>query len=252
MPSRDSTIPAVLPRDIPVISGVEFEFSGIGTVHLTIRRNTRSTSMRWREGKLYMVVPPGVDSAYVRDVLERYRPRLVSRRPTVTFRDDETLHFFGLTVTITRQRLRPDHILATLKGREGVISLGSSIDITSDTTVRAISNYICRMAMRVAPDTLIPHGRTLASSLGLSPAGWEINRGHRKLGHCTSRGVISLSYALIFLPTELRDYVIYHELAHLTEMNHGPRFHRLCDQYCNGHEHTLATRLRTHPWPLLL
>lgn len=237
---------------IPVVSGAEFQYPGIGTVHLTIRRNTRSTSMRWRGGKLYMVVPPGVDAPYIAGIIERYRPRLTARRPTVSFHDGESLRFHDLNVTISRQQLPSDRIIAHLCGYEGHISVGADIDLTSDHATITISNLLCRMAQRVAPDILIPRGRTLAHDLGLHPSGWEINRGHRKLGHCTSRGVISLSYALIFLPQDLCDYVIYHELAHLTEMNHSPRFHQLCNQYCQGRESTLAARLRTYPWPLHL
>ncbi len=43
-------------------------------------------------------------------------------------------------------------------------------------------------------------------------------------GSCTSRKVLNFNYLLGKLPEELRDYVIVHELCHLQEMNHGPRF----------------------------
>ena len=36
------------------------------------------------------------------------------------------------------------------------------------------------------------------------------------------------------LPERLRDYVILHELAHITEKNHGPRFWSLLDKMCPG------------------
>jgi predicted metal-dependent hydrolase len=43
-------------------------------------------------------------------------------------------------------------------------------------------------------------------------------------GSCTSRKVLNFNYLLGKLPEELRDYIIVHELCHLQEMNHGPRF----------------------------
>ena len=45
--------------------------------------------------------------------------------------------------------------------------------------------------------------------------------------------------------------MILHELAHLLEMNHSPRFHALLDSYLGGSEATLTRRLRTYRWPIL-
>ncbi|MBN9698212.1 MAG: M48 family metallopeptidase [Zoogloea sp.] len=43
-------------------------------------------------------------------------------------------------------------------------------------------------------------------------------------GSCSSRSGIRLHWRLIHLPLPLIDYVVAHEVAHLVEMNHSPRF----------------------------
>ncbi len=52
---------------------------------------------------------------------------------------------------------------------------------------------------------------------------------------CCSQSGIRLNWRLIHLPLELVDYVVAHELAHLKEMNHSPRFWaevgRLCPEW---------------------
>lgn len=54
-------------------------------------------------------------------------------------------------------------------------------------------------------------------------------------GSCSHSGTISLNWRLIQLPAEVRDYIITHELMHLRELNHSPRFwaevERVCPHY---------------------
>lgn len=51
-------------------------------------------------------------------------------------------------------------------------------------------------------------------------------------GSCTSDGALSYSWRLILAPPFVLDYVAAHEVAHLREMNHGPRFWRLVLTQC--------------------
>jgi hypothetical protein len=43
-------------------------------------------------------------------------------------------------------------------------------------------------------------------------------------GSCSQQGALSFCWRLIFAPDYVRDYVVAHEVAHLKEMNHSPRF----------------------------
>ena len=50
-------------------------------------------------------------------------------------------------------------------------------------------------------------------------------------GSCSSRNTISLNWKLIQASDWISDYVIYHELAHLTHMNHSKAFWKLLENY---------------------
>ena len=50
-------------------------------------------------------------------------------------------------------------------------------------------------------------------------------------GSCSENKGVSLNWRLVLLNPALQDYVLYHELAHLTEMNHSGRFWALLTRY---------------------
>ena len=64
-------------------------------------------------------------------------------------------------------------------------------------------------------------------------------------GSCSARGNLNFNYRLLFLPELLADYVIVHELCHLKEPNHSPRFWSLVAQTFPNHR-TLRASLREH------
>jgi len=43
-------------------------------------------------------------------------------------------------------------------------------------------------------------------------------------GSCSRRGNLNFNYKILFLPPAVQDYIIVHELCHLREFNHSPRF----------------------------
>jgi hypothetical protein len=60
---------------------------------------------------------------------------------------------------------------------------------------------------------------------------WTANQTTR-FGSCTpSLGSIRISHRLAEMPRFVLEYVVMHELAHLLEANHGPRFWKLVNRY---------------------
>lgn len=70
-----------------------------------------------------------------------------------------------------------------------------------------------------------------APQLGIStlpPLG--LSSARTRWGSCSRLSGIRLNWRLIHLPAHLGDYVVVHELAHLHEMNHSPRFWRVVER----------------------
>ncbi|MDX2265312.1 MAG: SprT family zinc-dependent metalloprotease [Hyphomicrobiales bacterium] len=66
-----------------------------------------------------------------------------------------------------------------------------------------------------------------AAKVGIYPKRISVRDQSTRWGSCSSTGNLSFSWRLIFAPSFVLDYVAAHEVAHLKEMNHGPRFWRV-------------------------
>ena len=59
----------------------------------------------------------------------------------------------------------------------------------------------------------------------------KITSAKTRYGSCSSKGNICFSYRLMLYPEAAREYVVVHELAHRTEMNHSRRFYAIVEKY---------------------
>jgi predicted metal-dependent hydrolase len=79
-------------------------------------------------------------------------------------------------------------------------------------------------------------GRTweLAALTGVDVKHVTVRNQRSRWGSCSANGTISLNWRLVQTPEFVRDYIIYHELMHLREMNHSARFWARVEEVCPG------------------
>jgi predicted metal-dependent hydrolase len=200
-------------------------------------------------GDVEVVVPRGQDPAAAlefvesrRDWIERTRTRIgeqYHRRQEAcsTFPDTLELRALGESwyldcVEQALQRARLD----VFPGRR----LRFRGDLCSPADChRLLRNWIRSKARLHLPDQL----QRVAADIGLSYRKVTIRAQRRRWGSCSDRGDISLNCKLLFLPSELVDYLLVHELCHTRHLDHSSAFWGLVEKKLSGYRE-LDRRLR--------
>lgn len=122
--------------------------------------------------------------------------------------------------------------IETVRGRENCILIPGD----SKTAATRLRQWLMSEAKRCLHLRVGVHGRRL----GLTPQRITVRDQVSRWGSCSSNGNLSFSWRLVMAPPPVLDYVAAHEVAHLAEMNHGPRFWALVRQTCPDMDHARA------------
>jgi predicted metal-dependent hydrolase len=85
---------------------------------------------------------------------------------------------------------------------------------------RRILDFLKQQARKAFEVRALAH----AAQLGVNPSRITVRDTASRWGSCSSGRSLSFSWRLILAPDFVLDYVVAHEVAHLREMNHSPRF----------------------------
>ncbi len=110
---------------------------------------------------------------------------------------------------------------------------------------RRVIDFLKREARRDLERAALRH----AMMLGVRVKAIRLRDQVSRWGSCTTTGHLSFSWRLVMAPPFVLDYLAAHEVAHLHEMNHSPRFWHLVESVCPETKHgpRLAQQRRPPP-----
>ncbi|TIV47668.1 MAG: M48 family metallopeptidase, partial [Mesorhizobium sp.] len=93
---------------------------------------------------------------------------------------------------------------------------------------RRVADYLKREAKKEIERLVVKH----TEAIGKRAKAIRYKDTSSRWGSCTSEGNLSFSWRIMMAPPAVINYLVAHEVAHLKEMNHGPKFWKLCEKLC--------------------
>jgi len=147
----------------------------------------------------------------------------------VDWRDGTGIPFLGETVIVVLDAragvTKAGAMLNTdATGLPGVPRLTLHIGLPHTATPEQIRDVVQSWLQRQARRVFEERCRHFAQQLGVRHTRLSLSSAQTRWGSASADGSIRLNWRLIHFAMPTIDYVVAHELAHLREMNHSPRF----------------------------
>ena len=117
------------------------------------------------------------------------------------------------------------HAMAQAFVRDNIAWVRRQRDVMAQASRRVTVDPCVVQLIKTAARPIIAQRITHFNAIyGFTYTAVHIRHQKTRWGSCSGDGVLSFNCALLGLPPSLRDYIVVHELCHLWEMNHSPRF----------------------------
>ena len=113
--------------------------------------------------------------------------------------------------------------LETRSGQKEVIELEDKLYI-GISSKRGLKTYLESWYKQQARKIIVKRVELYAKRSGATYTSIKITSAETRWGSCSSQKTLNFNWKLVMAPIEVIDYVVSHELAHLTEMNHSKDF----------------------------
>lgn len=107
------------------------------------------------------------------------------------------------------------------------------------------SGRVKRFLVQTARTALVERVAVHAATLAVAPSRITVKDTRSRWGSCSTTGALAFSWRVILAPDPVLDYLAAHEVAHLREMNHGPKFWA-CVKQCDPDHAAARAWLRRH------
>lgn len=227
----------LIPKSSQVLRSTERSVHvGDRLLPLTIRENGRATriTLRIEPGgrALKLTVPTGLKRGEVDAFLDRHQGWLLTKLAKFPVSGDlrpgAMISLRGVPHKIVHTGSLRGVTEAVVLDGEPILRVGG----LEDHLGRRIAAFLKKEARLDLEPLVARH----AARIGKPVRSLTMKDTRSRWGSCSWDGNLSFSWRIVMAPPSVIDYLAAHEVAHLKEMNHGPKFWALCHDLCPGTE----------------
>ena len=222
-----STIPGSAP---PLAGQRKLSLGQHCLAYRLLRSKRRTIGFMIDDGGLRITAPKWVGIAEIENAIRDKQRWIFSKlhaqreratrqvQPKMQWRDGGSLPYLGEELTLRVVTAASDGIVHDAARRTLTVCL------PADAGEQQLKDRVLAWLQQEAKSLFAARLPIYAERLDVQYRAFALSSATTQWGSCTTNGKIRLNWRLMHFALPLIDYVIAHELAHLREMNHGPRF----------------------------
>lgn len=187
--------------------------------NVTIVRSLKRKNVGLRilpDGSVKVMIPYFFPKIFVKKILEEKESWIKEKQALLqknTLRTQKQTYLY----------LGKPYPLEVRNGQKELIELEDKLYIGSSSK-KYVSTYLTSWYKQQARKIIVKRVELYARKAGLQYRSVSITSADTRWGSCSNQKTLNFNWKLIMAPLEVIDYVVAHELAHLTELNHSHAF----------------------------
>ena len=130
------------------------------------------------------------------------------KHPPVVVETGESIMYFGSNYAIIKDAV------------DAVEVSGNELIVPENYDVEALTAWLKEQAMQLISERVTLY----ANVMGVTPGTVKLSEAKARWGSCSTKNNLNFAWRLIMCPLSVIDYVVVHELSHITYKNHSPAF----------------------------
>ena len=205
-----------------------------------VRSSRKTLGFEIKQGQLWVRAPMNASIRWIENVLleradwivghlERQVAHIAEHQPSPYQR--ASLSWLGEERPLTIRAAKRNEVL--FDGEVFFVYLGSRSQKPEQARVDGLLSQWCQSEAKTYLKARTEHW---AKVMQVHPSGIEVKSFKRMWGRCSSKGEVALNWRLMLASPKAIDYVVIHELAHLSVFNHSPAFWQRVAQFCPDYD----------------